>query len=92
LIPPLALKGPTAGSRSPPAMASCPAGRFEELRLRVESYPWGEVAPGLAVTISIGAARLRPGRRTQAALLGQADRYLYAAKNTGRNRVVVGAD
>jgi PleD family two-component response regulator len=32
---------------------------------------------------------LRPGRRTQAALLGQADRYLYEAKNTGRNRAVV---
>jgi diguanylate cyclase (GGDEF)-like protein len=63
--------------------------RFEELRKRVESYAWGEVATGLAVTISIGAARLRPSRRTQAALLGQADRYLYAAKNTGRNRVVV---
>jgi diguanylate cyclase (GGDEF)-like protein len=65
------------------------AGRFEKLRHRVESYPWERVAPGLAVTVSIGAARLRPGRRTQAALLGQADRYLYAAKNTGRNRVVV---
>ena len=65
------------------------AGRYERLRHLVESYPWGGVAPGLAVTISIGAARLRPGRRTQAALLGQADRYLYAAKNTGRNRVVV---
>jgi diguanylate cyclase (GGDEF)-like protein len=65
------------------------AGRFEKLRHRVESYQWEKVAPGLAVTVSIGAARLRPGRRTQAALLGQADRYLYTAKNTGRNRVVV---
>jgi diguanylate cyclase (GGDEF)-like protein len=65
------------------------AGRFEKLRHRVETYPWEKVAAGLAVTVSIGAARLRPGRRTQAALLGQADRYLYAAKNTGRNRVVV---
>jgi diguanylate cyclase (GGDEF)-like protein len=65
------------------------ARRFEELRRRVESHPWAGVAPGLEVTISIGAARLRSGRRTQAALLGQADRYLYAAKNTGRNRVVV---
>ena len=65
------------------------AERFEELRRRVESYPWSRIAPALSVTISIGATRVRPGRLTQAALLGQADRYLYAAKSAGRNRMVL---
>jgi PleD family two-component response regulator len=55
----------------------------------VEAHDWGRIANGLAVTISIGVTRLRPGRLTQAALLGQADRFLYIAKNAGRNRVVI---
>jgi two-component system, cell cycle response regulator len=64
--------------------------RLEELRRRVESYPWDRIARNLHVTVSIGATRLRPGRVTQAALLGEADRHLYAAKSAGRNRVVLG--
>jgi two-component system cell cycle response regulator len=64
------------------------AERFEALRRSVETYPWRRIAPGLSVTISIGATRVRPGRMTQAALLGQADRYLYAAKSAGRNCLV----
>jgi diguanylate cyclase (GGDEF)-like protein len=64
--------------------------RLEELRRRVESYPWERLARNLHVTVSIGATRLRPGRATQAALLGEADRHLYAAKSAGRNRVVIG--
>jgi len=65
------------------------AERFENLRRHVETHDWSRVAPGLALTISIGATRLRPGRTTQAALLGEADRHLYAAKSAGRNKVVV---
>jgi diguanylate cyclase (GGDEF)-like protein len=65
------------------------AERFEALRRRVETYLWSRIAPGLSVTISIGATRVRPGRMTQAALLGQADRHLYAAKSAGRNCVVL---
>jgi two-component system, cell cycle response regulator len=66
--------------------------RFEALRRRVEAYRWARFAPGLALTISIGATRLRPGRTSQAALLGEADRHLYAAKSAGRNRVVLDPD
>ena len=65
------------------------AERYESLRKRVEAHEWGRIAVGLAVTISVGVTRLRPGRLTQAALLGQADRFLYIAKNAGRNRVVI---
>ncbi len=65
---------------------------FEDLRGRVESYDWSAVASNLSLTISIGATRLRPGRITQAALLGEADRHLYAAKTAGRNRVVLDPD
>ncbi len=62
--------------------------RLEQLRLRVEAHPWHRVADGLRLTISVGATRLEPARLTQAALLGQADRNLYAAKAAGRNRLV----
>ncbi|MGB7076664.1 MAG: GGDEF domain-containing protein, partial [Xanthobacteraceae bacterium] len=43
------------------------------------------------VTISIGAAMLRPGDSTQL-LIERADKCLYAAKRNGRNRVVCEAD
>lgn len=61
--------------------------RCEDVRQAVESYPWSSVAPGLTLTVSIGVTELAPGRTSQAALLGQADRNLYAAKYSGRNRV-----
>lgn len=66
--------------------------KFEQLRRRVESYRWSRVAPGLSLTVSIGATRLRPGRTSQAALLGEADRHLYAAKSAGRNKVILDPD
>jgi diguanylate cyclase (GGDEF)-like protein len=68
------------------------ADRFERLRQRIENYGWGRIAPNLTVTISIGATKLRQGRLTQSALLGQADRNLYAAKSGGRNRLVFDPD
>jgi diguanylate cyclase len=43
------------------------------------------------VTISIGAAALRPGD-TPAKLIERADKCLYAAKRYGRNRVICEAD
>jgi diguanylate cyclase (GGDEF)-like protein len=68
------------------------AERFEALRKRIEAQAWGRIAKGLTVTVSIGVTRLRPGRATQAALLGRADRFLYIAKNAGRNKVVIDPD
>ena len=43
------------------------------------------------VTISIGAAVLRPGDTSQL-LIDRADKCLYAAKRNGRNRVICEAD
>ncbi len=43
------------------------------------------------VTVSIGAAVLRPGDNSQL-LIERADRCLYAAKHHGRNRVICEAD
>ena len=68
------------------------AERYEALRKRVEAHEWGRIAQGLAVTVSMGVTRLRPGRTTQSALLGRADRFLYIAKNAGRNRVIIDPD
>lgn len=64
--------------------------RLDRLRRTVEAHCWEDLAPGLRVTISIGAV-LTPGPSGPPAeeLLRQADRLLYAAKAAGRNRVVV---
>ncbi|GLY97833.1 GGDEF domain-containing protein [Actinoplanes sp. NBRC 103695] len=53
----------------------------ERLRVAVESYDWSAVTDGLTVTVSIGVAHGVPE------LLAVADRNLYRAKNSGRNRV-----
>jgi two-component system cell cycle response regulator len=62
--------------------------RCEEVRQAIESFPWDGVMRHGVVTVSIGVTARQAGRTTQAALLGQADRNLYAAKHGGRNRVV----
>jgi diguanylate cyclase len=43
------------------------------------------------VTVSVGVAALKPGDSVQS-LIGRADRCLYAAKHTGRNRVMCETD
>jgi diguanylate cyclase len=50
----------------------------------VRSAPWGQVAPGLLVTVSVGVGRPVPAQGAIAA----ADAALYAAKRAGRDRVV----
>jgi diguanylate cyclase (GGDEF)-like protein len=62
--------------------------RCEDVRTAIESVRWDGVMTGERVTASIGFTMLQSGRTSQAALLGQADRNLYAAKDQGRNRVV----
>lgn len=61
----------------------------EKLRRHIEAC----VPPGIAgpVTVSIGVATTRDGRESLDALVGRADRLLYAAKQAGRNRVCADA-
>ncbi|WP_377288361.1 PleD family two-component system response regulator [Rhizobium sp. SG2393] len=65
----------------------------ERLRFIVESIPF--TIPGgegpLSITASLGIASLVPGEDTPETLVRRADRALYEAKNSGRNRVVAAA-
>lgn len=56
------------------------------LRSQVAAYDWGAVAPGLAVTVSIGVA-VGTESDDPAVVLANADERLYAAKRAGRDRV-----
>ena len=62
--------------------------RCEDVRTAIELVTWDGAMAGETVTASVGFTSLQAGRSSQAALLGQADRNLYAAKHQGRNRVV----
>ncbi len=60
--------------------------RAEALAAAVRAQPWADLAPGLSVTVSVGAAS---GKTTEfAALIERADRALYRAKQGGRDMVV----
>jgi diguanylate cyclase (GGDEF)-like protein len=70
------------GTSLPEAMALC-----ETLRAAVAAADWSGLGLAHGVTISFGLASIR-GESTLESLLREADERLYAAKNTGRNRVV----
>jgi diguanylate cyclase (GGDEF)-like protein len=71
--------------------------RLEALRVAVAEHPFRQMetsgaaktGPELGVTLSMGACVLLPEepRATAHDVLGRADRVLYAAKETGRNRI-----
>lgn len=58
----------------------------EAIRLAIANEPWSRIAPGLAVTISIGVTRAAP-RDVISDILSRADTALYRSKSAGRNRV-----
>jgi len=64
----------------------------EKARQAVAATAWGELAPGLEVTVSAGVASMREvaGAPNALELLKLADRRLYQAKSLGRNRVAAG--
>ncbi|RTL43879.1 MAG: GGDEF domain-containing protein [Burkholderiales bacterium] len=60
----------------------------ERLRLAVSEHDWAALATGLVVRISVGIAGGAPQQKPpHDTLLHRADRALYAAKRSGRNRV-----
>ena len=64
--------------------------RCERLRLRLRAFGWQPITGGLPVTASIGVTTSPEGLGTFPALLSTADRNLYAAKRSGRDRVIAG--
>ena len=58
-----------------------------ELRKAVQDADWSDVAPGFAVTISLGLAEIRDDAHSRT-ILDEADTRLYRAKREGRNRVI----
>ena len=65
----------------------------ERLRARIEAEPFriSHAGEAIRVTASIGLACLEHADETVATLLKRADRALYQAKNSGRNRVTADA-
>jgi diguanylate cyclase (GGDEF)-like protein len=58
----------------------------ERIRRSISSYPWSEIALGMRVTLSMGAAPLRDDMGS-GQLFDAADRQLYAAKHRGRDQL-----
>lgn len=71
---------PQTGERA--ALAAC-----ERLRIAVRTEPWEQIAPGLAVTASIGVDTDVEAADPERAVK-RADARLYEAKRGGRDRVV----
>lgn len=59
----------------------------DELRQVIEQQPWSQLGLDHNVTMSFGVAEFGEDD-TISTLIDSADHRLYAAKNTGRNRVV----
>jgi len=73
----------------PHTTAEQAVGVCERLREAMRSHDCGGIAPGLAVTISIGVAAW-PEHVDAAAVMEAADAALYRAKARGRDRVMAG--
>lgn len=59
----------------------------ERLRMAIAKHDWEHYAPGLRVTASLGVAQHRIGESLEE-WLNRADKAMYHAKATGRNRTV----
>jgi two-component system, cell cycle response regulator len=63
--------------------------RCEHLRVQIRDHRWSPITGHLPVTASIGVTTSTDGRNSPSALLSRADQNLYAAKHSGRDRVVI---
>jgi len=72
----------------PETSAKVAAEVAERLRGAVERTDFSDLAPGLQITISLGVTEWSP-TDDFTTLVKRADEYLYQAKESGRNRVVV---
>ena len=75
-------------------LANCDAGAaaavLDDFRMRFQELQFSYEGESFSVTISIGVAEYRPGMEVDAdALLVNADKALYQAKTSGRNRLQV---
>ncbi|MCX7514772.1 diguanylate cyclase [Frateuria sp. STR12] len=61
----------------------------ERLRCKIEALPLANLAPGLQITASVGAAQADHETDDLAELVRRADNAMYRAKDAGRNRVEV---
>ncbi len=59
----------------------------EHIRESIESYPWDDICTGMTVTISIGVCDAS-SCKSIGKMLTHADGALYAAKDSGRNKVL----
>ncbi|PLS17106.1 GGDEF domain-containing protein [Bacillus sp. M6-12] len=59
----------------------------EELRRAVRSADWSPITGDLPVTVSIGVCTAYGNQACRSSLLSEADRNLYIAKRSGRDRV-----
>ena len=58
----------------------------EKVRVAIATSPWSHLTPGREVTASLGLAQWKAGE-SSVEFVRRADRALYAAKTSGRNRV-----
>ncbi|RZL04711.1 MAG: GGDEF domain-containing protein, partial [Rubrivivax sp.] len=72
---------------TPQASAETAAALVERLRDALEAASFDTIAPGLQITFSAGVAECAPGEDLHQAI-ERADRALYQAKQTGRDRTV----
>ena len=63
----------------------------DQIRIRIEETPFGDVARPERVTVSGGVATLPEDAESAAGLFEAADANLYRAKESGRNRIVANA-
>lgn len=63
------------------------AGLAERIRKTIEAHAFRQDGLTLKITISMGVATYTPECLNARALIQEADRYLYEAKQSGRNRV-----